>query len=260
MNCVVDGAREGRAFLSEDVDVDDAWLLTGRFSAHWEAEDGSAFVEGPTDVELGEALRWARGRARIVLVRVDDEIYSAGEDRSDPSLPAWPPPEFFQAPRPVGAPVEVRPGKAVPWLLRSVISCGPGTGAARRWAESLQDNLDVDEIRSVSVAAASAALSTWCRRKVVWARPLRGIGQLKMRSGSTTGGWVMAIGLSCSARQSSACLRLIDRSDVLGDRAGRSPRSVADRTRGADPAWGYSLGAVSSRARVVPWAFPRSVR
>lgn len=147
-----------------DVDIGDAWLLTGRFSVHWEAADGSDFVEGPSDVEIGEALRWARDRAAVVLVRVDDRFYSAGEE-SDPSLPAWPPSGFTPAPRPVGAPPGVRPGEAVQWILRSVVSCDAGGGAAQRETESLKENLEVDKISDVSIMGSSCVAEYVVRAK-----------------------------------------------------------------------------------------------
>jgi len=150
IECVPRGLPEGRAFISEDFNPDDAWLLTGRFSAHWESADGSASVDGPTDVDIDEALRWARSRAEIVFVRVDDEIYSAGRDQSGPTLPAWPPADFVPGPRPVGAPTAVPPEQAVPWVLRTVISCGPEF-YTQRLAEVLRRNSRVEEIQGVSV-------------------------------------------------------------------------------------------------------------
>jgi hypothetical protein len=37
----------GTVVIAEDIGPDDIYVLTGRFSAHWEASEGAAHRDGP---------------------------------------------------------------------------------------------------------------------------------------------------------------------------------------------------------------------
>jgi hypothetical protein len=87
----------GIVFIAEDIASDDVYLLTGRFSAHWEASDGPEHRDGPEGVPVEEAIAWGRARADVVLVRLADEDfhYSAGTrqplpvEGDDEDFPVW---------------------------------------------------------------------------------------------------------------------------------------------------------------------------
>jgi hypothetical protein len=67
----VPDVKDGIVFIAEDEDmvpvdggIADACWFTGRFSAHWEAEDGREFREGPKGVSAREAVAWGREQAK----------------------------------------------------------------------------------------------------------------------------------------------------------------------------------------------------
>jgi hypothetical protein len=121
----MDPARSGVAFVSEEFDPDDAWRLTGRFSAHWEDPDRDGYVAGPRAVSLEEAIAWARRSAPVVLVRLgdDDEDYSAGDERPDEAIRPWPTRGMVVRPRPFGAALDGSE-QVVTWSLESTVRSG----------------------------------------------------------------------------------------------------------------------------------------
>lgn len=88
----------GTVFIAEDIAPDDIYLLTGRFSAHWEASEGPEHRDGPEGVTVEEAIAWGRTQADVVLLRLgdDDFHYSAGTrqpppvEGDDEHFPVWP--------------------------------------------------------------------------------------------------------------------------------------------------------------------------
>jgi hypothetical protein len=88
--------REGTVFIAEDVDAEDPYLLTGRFSAHWEGDEVPGFRAGPEGVSAEEAIAWGRLQADVVLIRLADSDvhHSAGSRRPPPEpgddFPVWP--------------------------------------------------------------------------------------------------------------------------------------------------------------------------
>lgn len=90
------GDREGTVFIAEDFSNDDPYLLTGRFSAHWESEGGRQYRAGPEGVSADEAIAWGREQADVVLIRLGDSDvhHSAGSHRPPPApdddFPIWP--------------------------------------------------------------------------------------------------------------------------------------------------------------------------
>jgi hypothetical protein len=90
--------RSGTVFIGENFDLDEPYLLTGRFTAHWEGEDVSEHMDGPEGVPVEEAIAWGRERADVVLIRLGDSDvhYSAGrlqpppEPDDEEDLPVWP--------------------------------------------------------------------------------------------------------------------------------------------------------------------------
>lgn len=85
----------GIVFVGEDFDDEPGWE-SGRWSTHWESDDGGVFRSGPEGVSLTEAISWGRRQASIVLVRPGDSDihYSAGTRRPEPDddgdYPEWP--------------------------------------------------------------------------------------------------------------------------------------------------------------------------
>src|SRR4051812_20764045 len=90
--------KPGIVFIGEDVDDEDIYVLTGRFTAHWESDDGRQHLDGPQGVSAAEAIAWGREHADVVLIRLADSDvhHSAGvrqpaptpEDNED--CPVWP--------------------------------------------------------------------------------------------------------------------------------------------------------------------------
>jgi len=64
--------RSGVVWIAEEVDRERHMLWTGRFSAHWESDDGQAFSEGREEVSAAEAIEWGMQRADVVWIRVGD--------------------------------------------------------------------------------------------------------------------------------------------------------------------------------------------
>jgi hypothetical protein len=90
------------------LDPGDLLCFTGRFSAHWESDEGKEFREGPDDLSVEEAIQWGRSQADVVLVRVGngdlggDEAgyFSAGNRHPHPEMPVWPEGGIEVTPRP----------------------------------------------------------------------------------------------------------------------------------------------------------------
>jgi hypothetical protein len=101
----MDERLSGVVFVGENFDLDDAFRLTGLFSAHWEDPGGDAYLQGPAEVPVAEAIAWGRERAPVVLVRLgdDDEHYSAGEKQPDETIRIWPPDGLIVRARPFGS-------------------------------------------------------------------------------------------------------------------------------------------------------------
>jgi hypothetical protein len=81
-----------------------------RFTGYWEAEDyfgrdetpPGLLERGPGWEDPDEAIKWGRDRATVVIVRIGNTHYSAGDelalDEDDQPLPEWPPPVFSANP------------------------------------------------------------------------------------------------------------------------------------------------------------------
>lgn len=116
--------RVGTVFVGEDFDDVDPLVWSGRFSAHWEAEDGREFVDGPQGVSLDEAIAWGRSRADVVLVRLgDSEVHhSAGtrQPRGDgEELPVWPESATVQRRRRPGMEhLDISADEPLRWIVR----------------------------------------------------------------------------------------------------------------------------------------------
>ena len=65
-------SKSGVVWIGEDLDLERHMLWTGRFSAHWESDDGQSFREGPEGVGAAEAIAWGMERAHRVMIRVGD--------------------------------------------------------------------------------------------------------------------------------------------------------------------------------------------
>lgn len=84
--------KPGRVFIGEDFDdqgLGEMW--PGRWSAHWESDDGQSWTQGPQGVSAQDAIAWGREQADIVLIRPGDTDvhYSAGS-LVEPDCPLWP--------------------------------------------------------------------------------------------------------------------------------------------------------------------------
>lgn len=82
-------APEGTAYISEHVEFDDRGpVATGLFDCELRGEEDEwlgVYAEPP--LELPEALAWGRSRAERVIVRIDNDFFSAGvADGSHPRL------------------------------------------------------------------------------------------------------------------------------------------------------------------------------
>lgn len=85
------GARNGTVWIAEEIDSEESFLLTGRFSGHLERDN--RLVEEFDDLSVDDALSWGRARADVVMLRTGtSDYYSAGARNPDPGeLPAWTP-------------------------------------------------------------------------------------------------------------------------------------------------------------------------
>jgi hypothetical protein len=92
---------EGIALITREPDMEEPpyyrepHSTVGRFIGHREREDGSFAEASPVEAwtDVDEAIRWARARAPVVVVRLGntlDTLYSAGETDAPDCLP-WPP-------------------------------------------------------------------------------------------------------------------------------------------------------------------------
>jgi hypothetical protein len=102
--------KTGIVYVVECVDPDDHRVRSGRWSAHWQAYEGSrpgeGFREGPRGVSAAEAIAWGADNADTVLVTPGDEdrtyvavgelhgfaAWPAGQElapRHDSRLAAW---------------------------------------------------------------------------------------------------------------------------------------------------------------------------
>jgi len=150
--------REDRhAFVFENGDEDEGSRQSGRFSAHWEGRSTREYEEAPDEeMELDEALAWARAQATSVQVQIDGVIFSAGEEAEtseggEEVLP-WPEGGVVVRPRPTRTPFDGSVQRRY-WGFRSGIE---GAGASEELAGVLQDALS----RQPGVRNASATLRT----------------------------------------------------------------------------------------------------
>ena len=89
--------RDGIVYIAEE-SIGDLFHWAGTWSAHWEADDGETFVDGPSGVSAQEAIAWGRENADVVLIRPGDGVHhSAGrvaappdDDDDEAPLPVWP--------------------------------------------------------------------------------------------------------------------------------------------------------------------------
>jgi hypothetical protein len=117
----------GTVFIGEDVLADDVYLLTGRFSAHWEASEGREHRFGPEGVPVEEAIAWGRTQAAVVLVRLGEDVfhYSAGSRQPSPvaaddeDFPIWPEGKQVVSRRVPGMEhLDLVSDQPVPWRVR----------------------------------------------------------------------------------------------------------------------------------------------
>jgi hypothetical protein len=102
----------GTSFIGENPDQEEGGRAAGTFGVHWEAEDGSRWKDGPSEVSIEEAIAWARERAEVVnLLLLDGTMYSAGDvpspgDEDEGPLPEWPKEGLVIRPRPIDSPLD----------------------------------------------------------------------------------------------------------------------------------------------------------
>lgn len=77
-------------WLAENSAKDDFLFASGRFRGYIDLQPGVG--DELEDASVEEALEWARGRARVVLIRLwDSDYFSAGERNPDPGrFQEWP--------------------------------------------------------------------------------------------------------------------------------------------------------------------------
>ena len=149
--------RSGTVFVAEDSDDEDLGMWSGRFSAHWEAHDGSQpwFVEGPQGVPLDEAIAWGRSQADVVLVLLGpyDVRYSAGTRHpvvDGEQLPVWPESATVERRRRAGMEhLDIAADEPVRWTVRLARQL-PAEGFeqhVRRVADALAADDSVAELR-----------------------------------------------------------------------------------------------------------------
>jgi hypothetical protein len=106
--------KPGVVFIGEDFDDrEPASMWPGRWSAHWESDDGQEWTQGPKAVSAQEAIAWGREHADIVQIRPGDSgtVYSAGirPPSGKPDCPRWPDnTELLR--RRTGTPTDLDPG------------------------------------------------------------------------------------------------------------------------------------------------------
>ena len=119
-------------------------LGDGRFSAFVDYDEPGPFslMPGPEFVEAREAVAWARRHASRVVIRVEDVLYSAGEE-SVPGLPEWPglgeAPEETQT-RGLAKPVPWRAEARTAWFR------GDGIEVASRLAHAVHSEPQAGEV------------------------------------------------------------------------------------------------------------------
>jgi hypothetical protein len=148
----------GTVFVSEDIDADNAYLLTGRFSAHWEAWEGPEHRDGPEGVPVEEALAWGRGHAELVLVLLGDadDHYSAGTQQPPPvegddaDFPVWPEGKRVGRRRQPGMEhLDLVSEEPIAWAVRFPrrMSARQAERDAERLRAAVAPDMDVSELR-----------------------------------------------------------------------------------------------------------------
>ena len=151
------------AFVYENGDDDEGSRQSGLFSAHWQERSTRAHGEAPeTDMELDEALAWARGQATSVQVQIDGVIFSAGEDdetsEGDDDVFPWPQDGLVVRPRPMYTPFDGSVQRRY-WGFRSGIEAA---GASEELAGTLQEALSRQPgARHVSATLRTARERSW---------------------------------------------------------------------------------------------------
>lgn len=83
------GSSDRTAFVGER--QSDDGRAEGRFDAHWESLSGRDWLMGPEDVDIVQALEWAREHADVVIVdTVEGNRYSAGVQPAEGVSDVWP--------------------------------------------------------------------------------------------------------------------------------------------------------------------------
>jgi hypothetical protein len=116
----VSRGREGTVFIGEDFDAEQFGLLTGTFTAHWQAADGQEHLLGPRGVSADEAIAWGRQHADVVLIRLgDSDLHHSAGSRHLPDLPVWPEGKEV-APRrlPGMEHLDLESPRPIPWEVR----------------------------------------------------------------------------------------------------------------------------------------------
>jgi hypothetical protein len=147
----------GTVFIAEDF-ADEPYLLTGRFSAHWEAAEGREHRAGPEGVPVEEAIAWGRAQADVVLVLLGDEDfhYSAGARQPPPvgeddaDLPVWPENKRVHRRRLPGMEhLDVVADEPIAWRVRLPrrVSAADADRDSQRLREAVARDDDVSELR-----------------------------------------------------------------------------------------------------------------
>lgn len=114
-------AREATVWIIED-SATGAWLsYSGRVSAELQDPDNDRYVEGPQGVDIDEAIAWGRKTSGRVMIRLDDDFYTAGEVVVSGVIP-WS--ESVLRPR-ARQSYESRERYDGPWLVRITFAGSP---------------------------------------------------------------------------------------------------------------------------------------
>ena len=142
----------GIVYIAEDSEMQDAFRLSGLFSAHCEDDDSEAGTDGPQGVPLEDAIAWGRGRADIVLVRIGEgeTFYSAGP--IDPDFPTqrYPTEGITVKPRPSGTPPDGRQ-QNIRWRIESrILASRDGVPREQDLRHALERNSRASDVKVTS--------------------------------------------------------------------------------------------------------------
>lgn len=128
-------------------------MWSGRWSAHWEADHGPGWREGPRRVSAREAITWGRAQAEVVLIRPGDSTvnHSAGrrrpESEAGEEFPVWPEGQELPRRRDAGQEYLDRPDGSPPitWIIEHsfVLAIPELPRFVEHYARSLQQDNDI---------------------------------------------------------------------------------------------------------------------